>query len=207
MVQTEQSLYPKLSSIYNKIMQLAIAIVLIIIVLNLWISSEYKYNQLIQQHVSHIGNSYTATIAKTVNLMIAEKRTKANKKLLKKYIQSLNSSDFIKDARLYDKSGQLLLSSKNTHSINELFGVSKYNINQSDEFLPFVEELRDNNNKVRGYLSLTINKSFLTTNINANNVDKQQLERLMFIMAVAIGFLLTRGLNRFSRQGYRLKRS
>jgi len=207
MVQTEQPLYPKLSSIYNKIMQLAIAIVLIIVVMNLWVTSDLKYNQVIQEHVSRIGNDYTANIAKTINMMLTERRTKANRKLLKKYIQSLSSSDFIKDARLYDQNGQLLLSVVNTRSINELFGVSRNKIDHSDEFLPFVEELRDNNNKVRAYFSLTIKKSFLTAAINANNADKRQLERLMFIMAGVIGFLLTRGLNRFSRQGYRLKRA
>lgn len=207
MVQTEQSLYPKLSSIYNKIMQLAIAIVLIVVVLNLWVSSDLKYNQVIQEHVSSIGHNYTTNIAKTISMMLAEKRTKANKKLLKKYVESLNASFFIKDARLYDKSGQLLLSTKNTLSINELFGISQNKLNRSDEFLPFVEELHGNNNKVKGYLRLTINKSFLTTSINTNNANKRQLERLIFIIAGIIGFLLTRGFNRFSRQGYRIKRS
>jgi len=207
MVQTEQSLYPKLSSIYNKIMQLAIAIVLIVVVMNLWVTSDLKYNQVIQQHVSIIGHNYTTNIANTIKLLLAQKRTKSNRVLLKRYIQSLNSSAFIKDARLYDKSGQLLLSSKNTTSINELFGISQNTINQSDRFLPFVAEFRDKKGKQSGFLRLTIQKDFLTKTLDENNKNKRQLERIMLIIAGVIGFLLTRGLNRFSRQGYRLKRN
>ena len=45
MTQTEQPLYPKLSSIYNKIMQLAIAIAFIIVLMNLWLYSQTMNKQ------------------------------------------------------------------------------------------------------------------------------------------------------------------
>ena len=58
MKQIEQPLYPKLSSIYNKIMQLAIAIVLIIVLLNLWLASSNQSKDSIEEHFYVLGEQH-----------------------------------------------------------------------------------------------------------------------------------------------------
>jgi membrane protein len=55
-----------------------------------------------------------------------------------------------------------------------------------------------------GYVRLTLDKTYLTTKLLKNNDQQFTLLRLMMIIAGVVGFLLTRGLNRFSRQGFRL---
>ena len=85
--------------------------------------------------------------------------------------------------------------------MNDLYGISEEKINQSSDYVPFVQEVRDE--KLLGYLRVTIEKSYLNDTLSDGSEDRQKLLRLMLIIAGAVGFLLTRGLNRFSRQGYR----
>jgi len=56
---------------------------------------------------------------------------------------------------------------------------------------------------VIGYVRVTVKKNYFIDDLNTTNYDNHALIRLMMIIAVCIGFLLTRGLNRFSRQGFR----
>ena len=58
--------------------------------------------------------------------------------------------------------------------------------------------------KLIGYVRLTLDKHYLTTKLLRNNDEQFTLLRLMMIIAGVVGFLLTRGLNRFSRQGFRI---
>ena len=53
-------------------------------------------------------------------------------------------------------------------------------------------------------MRLTLDKKYLTLDLLKNNDEQFTLLRLMMIIAGIVGFLLTRGLNRFSRQGFRL---
>ena len=46
--------------------------------------------------------------------------------------------------------------------------------------------------------------SYLIDILAKTDDDQQALFRLMLLLAGLVGFLLTRGLNRFSRRGYRL---
>ncbi len=200
MSQTEMPLYPKISSIYNKITQLALAIVFIVVLMNIWIASDAKFNGLIKQHLNIIAQDYTQNAANTIKILI--KRKNSNNQLLKNYIQTLSQAKFIEGARFYDATGQLILASDSSTTINELYGNANYKINRSDKYIPFVSEIRTD--KLQGYIRLTINRPFLTQQLVQNNQDKRQLERLMLLMAGVIGFLLTRGLNRFSRRGFRL---
>jgi membrane protein len=68
--------------------------------------------------------------------------------------------------------------------------------------VPFVSEIRKE--RLIGYVRLTLDKNYLTTKLLKNNDQQFTLLRLMMIIAGVVGFLLTRGLNRFSRQGFRL---
>ena len=89
-------------------------------------------------------------------------------------------------------------------SIKSLYGIDEnlQTLNKSDKYSAFVSEIRTD--KLVGYLRLTIEKSYLTDNLAKDNDDKQTLYRFLLIIAGVVGFLLTRGLNRFSRQGFRM---
>ena len=212
MVQTEQPLYPKLSSIYNKIMQLAIAIVLIVAVMNILLLSDSKTKAAVNQYFISISQDYTQNVADTIAVLLMTKRGAKKSvrynKVLKQYLQNLPKAGLIYDVHFYDQSGQLKMSSENSLSMAELYGLSEHKINRSAELIPFVSEIRTGKqNKLQGYVRLTLKKSHLITPLLNNNNENQQFTRLMLILAGLIGFLLTRGLNRFSRQGYRVARN
>ncbi len=208
MAQSEQPLYPKLSSIYNKIMQLAIAIALIIVLLNVLLFNHQQNSENIEQHFKRVGNEYSSQAATALTVLFA----KNDKQGIQDYIDQLSSSDAINSVHFYDHSGQLIFHSQSAKSIRALFGIEARQMNNSGQFIPFVKEIRAQGVNVnelseqalQGYLRLTIAKSYLVDNLNASNDKAGELFRIMLVLAGVVGFLLTRGLNRFSRQGFRL---
>jgi len=202
MTQTEKPLYPKLSSIYNKIMQLAIAIAFIVLLMNLWIYSQTQTEQTINQHFYDIGEQYLQQTSSGVSVLTTEIKTKQSRELIQSYVDELQQSQAIQEIHLYDATGQLLISSKDAKSIKALYGLSEQKLNKSEDFPPFIGEIRQKS--LIGYVRLTLDKNYLTEKLLTNNHEQFTLLRLMMIIAGIIGFLLTRGLNRFSRQGFRL---
>ena len=197
MKQSEQPLYPKISSIYNKILQLAIAIVFIIVLMNFWLDISTRGEVSIEQHFTHIGDEYLNQASVAVLTLLKAK----NKDELQLYIEQLALSPVITSVSIYDNHGQLVTRSASAETINELFGISLLKSNRSLAYVPFVRELR--NETLHGYLRISIEKAYLTEQLKKMNNDRQELLRLMLIMAGIVGFLLTRGFSRFSRQGYR----
>lgn len=201
MPQTELPLYPKISSIYNKIMQLGIAIVIIVVLLNILLANSDKSNQTVRQHFNAVGQQVAAQSAIAAGVFLQSNELAA----LKTYIEQLNQAPTIKDVHLYDSNGQLIASSVDAKSINELYGNAINALDRSEHYLPFITEIH--HDKFSGYLRVTLDKALITEALYRQNSELQQWSRLMLIMAGIVGFLLTRGLNRFSRQGFRLARS
>jgi len=190
-------LYPKLSSIYNKIMQLAIAIAFIVLLMNLWLFNYNENKQTINDHFYYVGQQYLKQNTLALSVAITQ-----DKKQLQKYVDNLSQVDWLKDMHIYDVSGQLIASSRSHYSIKDLYGISPHKIDKSVEYIPFISEIRTD--ELHGYARITIEKKYLTdTLLNSSNEQYSWL-RLMLLIAGIVGFLLTRGLNRFSRQGFRL---
>jgi len=198
MTQSELPLYPKLSSIYNKIMQLAIAIVIIIVLMNIWQSINQSGKATLNQHFNKMAQQYLAQTAVGIKLLLK----KGDKKQLREFVNTMATERFVNNIHLYDKTGQLIASSAEVSSINDLYGISLNKINNSLTSVPFTQEIRLES--LQGYLRITLKKSEFIKELAETNNDHLQLFRLMMILAGLVGFLLTRGLNRFSRQGYRL---
>ncbi len=212
MKQSEQFLYPKLSPIYNKILQLLSAILLIVLLMTLWLSSAEKSEQALTLHFEQTAKKFLQQAVAGVSVLLVEKETLLSKQArhtqLQSYLNHLGDADFIKQVHLYGKTGLLLLKSasggKASASIKSLYGIdeSMQTLNKSSKYSPFVSEIRTD--KLIGYLRLTIEKSYLTATLAKDHDNKQTLYRFLFIIAGLVGFLLTRGLNRFSRQGFRI---
>jgi len=207
MKQLEQPIYPKLSPIYNKILQLMAAIIFIIVLMNLWLFIVNKSEKTLSEHFDYTSNQHLQQAIAGIDVLLTS-QPRNNKKNLQRYINKLNEIDFIKQVHLYDITGRLVMSANGGTSssalINDLFGISENRLNKSDKYVPFVHEIR--NEKLLGYLRLTIEKSYFVSTFEKENDEREMLFRLMFLLAGLVGFLLTRGLNRFSRQGYRVKR-
>lgn len=196
MNQLEQPLYPKLSPIYNKILQLAGAILLLVLLMNFWVDSRDEQQAQIQAHAQKIGQLYLAQAAVSAMPYLSAEQSK-----LQYYVDTLAKQPLVKSAHIYDITGQRIASSEQAESVNDLFGVSINKVNQSDELLPFVQELRGE--QLNGYIRLSLYRTILADELAENSRSQYDTMRLLLIVAGVIGFLLTRGLNRFSRQGYR----
>lgn len=197
MTQKELPLYPKLSSIYNKIMQLALAIAFIIVLMNLWLSNQKADQQTIEEHFFAIGQQHIQQVSAAITVFIDQ-----DKLLLQNYLDQLSATEDIKEVHVYDLSGQLIAASTEQSSIKDLYGINAQKLNRSATYVPFIGEIRQKD--LQGYVRLTLNQPFLTESLLNNSQEQSRLQRLMLIIAVLVGFLLTRGLNRFSRQGFRL---
>jgi len=211
MNKSEQPLYPKLSSIYNKILQLVSAILLIVVLMTFWVANAEKSNKVLQQHFEQLAEKFLQQTIAGISVLLIENKSSIDKKTrnvqLQSYLNSLAKTDFIKQIHLYDKTGSLLLESQSSGeasaSIKLLYGIdeSLKTLNKSKQYVPFIQEIRTE--KLFGYVRLTVEKSHLTSAISKNSDESQTLSRLLLIIAGLVGFLLTRGLNRFSRQGFR----
>ncbi|TMM46002.1 hypothetical protein [Colwellia ponticola] len=223
MKQTEQSLYPKLSSIYNKILQLASAILIIIVLMGILQATRNKNADNLTAHFNYIAKQQLqqAIVGVAVILEQSHQNKAIQEAFLQRYLDGLTQVNFVKQAHLYDATGLLLVSSTsveknkqgyalasaNAKSINDLYGISPYQRNVTDTLTPFVDEIRytdSSNHQLHGYLRFTIEQSYLTDILAKADQEQQDLQRLMLLLAGLVGFLLTRGLNRFSRRGYRL---
>ncbi len=211
MNKSEQPLYPKLSSIYNKILQLVSAILLIVVLMTLWVANAQKSEQVLQQHFEMIAEKFLQQTTVGISVFLTENKSSMSKKArnaqMQSYLNSLVKTDFIKQIHLYDQTGLLLIKSEASGeasaSIKLLYGIdeSLRTLNKSRQYVPFIQEIRTES--LVGYVRLTVEKSYLTSEISKNSDESQTLSRLLLIIAGLVGFLLTRGLNRFSRQGFR----
>jgi membrane protein len=207
----ELPLYPKLSSIYNKILQLVSAILLIVILMVFLVVNAEKSDQALEQHFEQVSNNFLQQAVAGISALLDENRVSGSKKnqnaLLQSYLNNLANADFIKQVHLYDKTGLILLMSESSgeasSSIKLLYGIDEsiQTLDKSKQYVPFITEIRSEN--LSGYLRLTIEKSYLTSALTKDSEESHTLSRLLLIIAGLIGFLLTRGLNRFSRQGFR----
>ncbi len=193
-------------------MQLAIAIVLIIVVMNIWIASDQQSKAVINKHFNTIGQDYIAQASAAVSQLLADNKTEQQNNALKKYLDTLVVAKAVNSVSFYDETGQLIINVNNDPTMNEIYAHLNDKQKISAQYIPFVREIRRLDQvkngiaEVQGYLRLTINKPLITQTLTQAERDKSQLERLMLMIAGLIGFLLTRGLNRFSRQSFRLVR-
>lgn len=217
MKQPEQPLYPKLSSIYNKILQLASAILLIIVLMSMWQSINVKDQANLQTHFEFVAKQYLQQASSSTQLLLQQKyqSKSARNQALQAYLDDVVKVEFINQAHLYDDKGQLLLSAsqsdnleqkqRTSRTIVELYGIAANKADLSTRYTPFISEIRGE--KLYGYIRFTIEESYLTKVLAQADDDRQVVLRLMLLLAGVVGFLLTRGLNRFSRRGYRLNKA
>lgn len=208
---SEQPLYPKLSPIYNKILQLVSAILLIVMLMAFLVVNTEKTDQALEQQFEQVAEKMLQQTISGVSVLLTENHSSISKKVrlaqLQSFLNNLAHADYIKQVHLYDETGLLMLQSEKSGeastSIKLLYGIDEsiQTLDKSKQYVPFIKEIRTK--QLHGYLRVTIEKSFLTSELANSHNDSQTFSRLLLLVAGLIGFLLTRGLNRFSRQGYR----
>ncbi len=204
-------------------MQLVSAILLIIFLMTLWQTSRQKNNENLMEHSHYVAKQQLqqAIVGISVILEQPSENKRDQQTFLQHYLDGLIKVNFVNQAHLYDETGLLIATSisvkkdKEGHeltptspkSINDLYGISPFQRDLSARLTPFVDEIRgtgSTSGKLHGYLRFTIEPSYLINKLAQADEEQQSLQRLMLLLAGLVGFLLTRGLNRLSRRGYRL---
>lgn len=213
MKSVEQPLYLKLSSIYNKILQLVSAILLIIALFAMWLSSVEKSQDTLSQHFEQTAQQFLQQAVAGAAALLDEAGAKISQQtrlaLLQKYLNKMATADFVRDIHLYDESGLLVLTSEHqsysSASINELFAIDKIQKDNdiTTKFQPFISEIRAL--QLSGYLRVTIEKSQLIANLAKERNDKKVFYLLLLGIAVLIGVLLSKAFRPFSREDYKSK--
>lgn len=198
MTQTELPLYPKISTIYNKILQLAIAIIIIGILLHSTIDRVIKDEKQVETYFTQYGHDYLSQAASATTMLIQD----ATKEHLKQHIENLSSVPFVNSVFLYDKNGQEIFSAGELKTIKTLYGIDTHQEPSYQKYTPFVAELRGD--KLHGYLRLTIEQPVIVQRLEQDNAEHQEQVRYLLFMAGVAGFFLTRGLSRFNRKGFRV---
>ena len=189
-------LYPKSSSIYNKILQLAIAVLLLVLVMNEWLNSRTLQQDKIQHYGDYVAKLYLAQAAGNLS---SDQKPKLQQ--LQKYVDTLAKQPLVSSVHIYEKTGRVIVRSENGESINDLFGISPGIRHNSSNLTPYVQELGDD--KVAGYIRMSFYRDRMVSQLMKDNQHLYRNLVLLMLISGVIGFLLTRGVNRFSRQGYR----
>lgn len=197
MKKSELPLYLKNSSIYNKILQLAIAVICIVVLLQILITSQSKQAIVIEDYFYTSSDQKLEQASTALKMLIA----KNDKTAIDNYLTALSAAENIVQVKYYDHTGRLLASSENAASVRELLITEKI-ISNAPSLATFVDEIRTP--ELVGYLQITFNEKLATEPLLAANYNVHETMRLIALFAVIIGFLLTRGFSRYSRHGFRV---
>ena len=213
MKKSELPLYLKISPIYNKILQLAIAVICIAVLMNVFTQSQNTHNSVISKHFSDSSKEQLSQAVAALKVL----NRKKDRQAIDEYVKTLSQLPTIHDVSYYDATGLLIASANNVGensdssadsdehlSVNDFFNLHEQSLKHRLDFKTFVQEVRDP--QLIGYLRITINEKQVAKALNQSSFDVHETMRLMALFAVVIGFFLTRGFSRFSRQGFRLSK-
>ena len=198
MTDTNEIIYPQVTSIYNKLMQIGVAIILLLMILHLSVTGVSDSEDGLDKHINEVSTQFLQQAVNSAAVIL----NTGNKKQTRQFVESLANSDLVLSARLYDKNGQVIAESELATPVKELYGIEGGGADESGQYSPFIAEIR--NDKLVGYLRLTLVEDNLTKTLEKQIRGQFELFRIMLLVAVLAGFLFTRGFSRFSRQGLRL---
>jgi len=201
------------TSVYRRLAQLVIAVGLLIAVLFKWISADNQGKALLAANNSELTHTLAAQSAKVASHFIADKQTKQ----LPRMLNDIASHPFINQAMIYNHQGSEIARSSDAISAYKSYTeqTSPY-----DAFTPInhihqtanndtaqntwvVSEIRQDD-KLLGYLRLNYQQNqALESSLGFHQQIMQQI-LAMGLLCGLMGFLLTRGFTRFSRNSFRI---
>ncbi len=191
MKRIELPLYLKISPIYNKILQLTIAVVLIVIVLNIHFISDQKSQTKVHQHYQTVGQLQLTQLSDSASVYLQ----KNDRKSLIALAENVSQQDFIHDVTFYGVTGQVIVSSSNAIPIKQ-----RLTAQDNAEFIgqtSFTGEIRTE--KLLGYVRITLNDEFIKASLTQSNQELSEQARLLLILAGIIGFLLAKSFSKVNR--------
>ncbi|MGS2721892.1 AhpA/YtjB family protein [Paraglaciecola aestuariivivens] len=177
---------PSRYSIFKRIANLIIAVIVLILCINLWlIGSQHSANWHNKQ-LNQLGDSLTSLAARIMtDSLLADNSTQLTAQL-----KHLTADRHVKSATLFDEKGSVLANNQQFVSV-----VAEFKLSQETP-LVFVRSLI-HEQQVIGYLSVILNKqAVMAHHAEYQQQFYQQLQMLMLLAAIA-GLIATRAFYKF----------
>jgi membrane protein len=201
MSQAELPLYPKISSIYNKIMQFGLALLLIVVIGNLWVFGLQRANNDVDKQFYMMARHYVTQASLTAKMFFEQNKTVE----FTDYVNSLAGAELVAQAVIYDPQGKVLASSVSSSTINEYFGVDAGHFELNRPYIPFAQEIRGD--KLYGYIRLNLNRNELIGEVKEKLNRQFEIFRLLLICSGVAGMFLIRSFNRISSKNLLLRKN
>jgi len=194
--------YIKTSSINRKLAQIASAIVLLVITLNIWVTIKYEGESLLDENALVLADNILLQTSHSAGAYIANDDLLA----LEQLTDSALKSEYIHEMIIYDDRGVELSKSENAVSTRQRFLEEKNEELESQAPVPFVKEIRAENNELLGFVRITVLRAQLQKKGLGyiHTITKQSI--LLALLAGLIGYLLTVGLRPFSANSFVFKK-
>lgn len=184
------------TSSYIKLLQVALAVLGIWLLLQLWVMTQQQGKVLLQQQSSQLMRETLITMANTAGYLIDNDQLDG----LEQLTQNLAASQYLFDVVVYDANGVRMSRSENSGPAYQL-----YHSDYIEALTPMVQPIIKQQ-QLLGYIKISLRLDATLSSVSQPWQDLMQRLLLMLLFAGCIGFLLRRGFSRFSRQSVRLKR-
>jgi membrane protein len=183
-------------SVFKRLANLGLVIAAIFISLNLWIYSAQQDNLLRQEQADQLGHS----ILKQAHVLIASYTnppgsdtliSSTNKAMVSEVVNNLQGDIHVHSAALYALNGKLVAKSSGSQSLLNI-----YKTQPEFEPLVYVSELYNEGQPV-GYLRLLLDEDKVMRHHNYFQEALRQQIQIIFIMALAMGFITARAFYKF----------
>ena len=198
------------TSVFRRLAQLVIAVGILIAVLLKWISADNQGKALLSANNDELTHTLATQSAKVAAHFIADKQTD----FLPRMLNDIASHPHITQAMIYNQHGSEIARSNQAISAYESYigQISPYDAltplnqnqpNKTPNSQWVVSEIRQEA-KLLGYLRLNYQQhQALQSSLGFHKQIMQQI-LLLGLLSGLMGFLLTRGFTRFSRNSFRI---
>jgi uncharacterized membrane protein affecting hemolysin expression len=183
---------PAKSSIYRRINYTALAVILAIVIANIWLSAIFSGKTILSQQATMMAREFAQQAAIAAQHHISDE-SYTN---LQQTVDDIAQSEHILDAVVYDHQGKVMAQSEGRLSVQRQLqnGLPNHAI------MPFTNEVRNPAGKLIGYVSI----NFLQEDILAKSGEYQSSiwtqVQLMLLLAFVVGILASRA---FATMRYR----
>lgn len=183
-------------SVFKRLANLGLLIAAIFISLNLWIYSAQQDNKLRQEQADQLGHSllqqaHTLIASYTNSLGSDTLINKEHRSVVDNVVNNLQQDMHVHSAALYALNGKLVTKSQDSQSLLNL-----YQTQPEFEPLVYVSELHKDGQPV-GYLRLLLDEDKVMRHHNYFQEALRQQIQILFVMALALGFIVARAFYKF----------
>lgn len=198
------------TSVYRRLSLVGLSVGLLVVVLNMWIDATFKGEQ-VQRN----------TLSEHIRLMLNHSALMAQRKIQAKDIDGLTlmlddmtHDPYILQAMIYDNTGKVLAKSHDALSAQALYQKQRVRYQSLPPFdaqaeqspldiTMYVSEIY-HEQQLLGYLHVSYRKQLAMSAPLSFYQENMQKMLLMMLLSGLIGYMLTRGFARFSRNSYRI---